>query len=247
MRLRRFGALTVVASQLLLNGCNTALLLKKQQLDLLDKEYANLQATDKFVSANPNPEILGQASAFVSLSTINKILSAADNISGPIQSVPGATFHVTSVRANFPDGFPQLDIIAWGQKGDLKVTLTVTAVLEPSIPSGDPSLLQLRVSVLKVVPVIQWSIFHIKLWGFAQDLIHAKIQDYVNTLPAFTIPLTSVMAFSNPQASDPIRIATQAGYVDGLIQIPAFKYNGTLTIDNYLFLSDGLHVYLSVH
>jgi hypothetical protein len=238
----------VMVVQISLCGCSTALMLKQQQLQLLDAEYTNLQATDKLLTTSPDPETLGQASAFVSLSVINNVLSAADNTNGPIPSVPGATFHVGSVRASFPDGFPQLVIQnAWAQKGDLKLTLTVTAVLQPVMPSSNPSVMQFQVNVLKVVPVVSWSIFHLHLWGFAQDLIHAQLQDYANALPKFTVPLQSAFQFSNPAGTATIQSSTPAGSVTGALQYSSFTYQGTLQVDSVLFLSDGIHVYLSTH
>jgi hypothetical protein len=244
----RWPLAVAVACQISMCGCSTALMLKQQQLQLLDAEYSNLQVTDKLLSTSPDPETLGQVSAFVSLSTINNVLSAADNTNGPIPSVSGATFHVDSVRASFPDGFPELVIKnASAQKGDLKLTLTVTAVLQPIIPNSNPALMEFQVNVLKVVPVVQWSIFHLQLWGFAQDLIHAQLQDYANALPKFTIPLQSALEFSSPIGSANINSATQAGSVDGTVQFPGFTYQGNLQVDNVLFLSDGIHVYLSVH
>jgi len=244
--MRALVAVLLVA-QLSLSGCSTAMMLKQQQLQLLNAEYTNLQATNKLLSTAPDPEILGQASAFVSLAAINGALSGADNISGPIPSVAGATFHVDSVRAAFSDGFPQLAIKAWAEKGSLKVTLTVTAVLQPIISPSNPSIMQLQINLLKVVPVVQFSIFHFTLWGFAQDLVHAQLQDYVNTLPKLTIPLQSALQLSNPAGSPSITSSTPAGQVVGTVSYNGFAYQGTLQVDNTLFLSDGIHVFLSLH
>ena len=230
-----------------LSGCSTAMMLKQQHLQLLKAEYANLQATDKLLSTAPDPETLGQASAFISVGAINNILKGADKVSGPIPSVSGATFHVDYVRTAFPDGFPQLDIMAWAEKGSLKVFLTVTAVLEPVISPSNHSVMQLQINVLKVVPVVQFSIFHLTLWGFAQDLIHAKIQDYANALPQLTVPLQSALRFSNPAGNPQITTSAPAGQVTGTITYNGFTYQGTLEVDRVLFLSDGIHIYFSLH
>lgn len=233
---------------LLLCGCNTSMLLKQQKLDFLNAEYDNLQSTDKLLTSSPNPEVLGQASAFVSVGAVNQVLAAADNLTQPIPSVRGAKFHVDSIRASFSDGFPQLEIKnATAQKDDLKLTLTLTAVLEPNIPASDPSKMELRVHILKVIPTVQWSIFHLRLWGFGQEIIHSKLQDYVDALPRFTVPLKASLEFMNLAVSPVLRTSAPAGYVDGVATIPGFDYQGTLVVDRVLFLSDGIHVYASIH
>lgn len=242
----RYLLALVICAQVVMCGCSTAMLLKRQKLQLLTSEYANLQATDKLLTATPDPETLGHASVFVSVGTLNNVLKAADNTSGKISSVPGATFHVDSIRTSFADGFPQLDVKAWAQKGDLKLDVTVSAVIEPIIPGNDPSKMVFKIQLLKIVPVAHWTIFTWRIGGFVRELIQAKLQDYLDLLPEFSIPLSSNLAFANPAAQQAVRSNTPNGYVNGVVQIPAFNYQGTLSVDRALFLSDGVHVFLSI-
>jgi hypothetical protein len=243
----RYSQVLVISAIVLLCGCNTTLLLKKQQLQYLTSEYDNLQVTNKLLTSNPNPEILGHASVFVSIPTLNNVLKAADNLSGKIPSIPGTTFHIDSVRTNFVGGFPEVDVKAWAQKGDLKLGLTVSAVIEPTIPNNDPSKMVFNVHILQVVPVAHWTIFTLKIGGFVNQLLHVKLQEYIDLLPAFSVPLRSNLAFANPAGAQSIRATTNDGYVDGVIQVPAFSYEGILSVDRALFLEDGVHVFLSIH
>ncbi len=230
-----------------LSGCSTTMLLKKQKLEYLTAEYASLGETKKLLDATANPEASGQFSIFVSQDTINNVLKVADGVKGPIPGVQGAIFHVDSVRAAFSEGLPILDIKAWAEKPQwkLKLQMTVTAAIEPIKSGISPSEMQFRVHITKVVPIASWWWLHFRIWGFARDLLQVKVAEYAKLLPDFKIPLQQDFVLTNPAANRLIRMSSPDGYVDGTVSVPGFEYHGQLSVNQVLFLSDGIHILAS--
>ena len=232
-----------------LSGCATRRLLKKQKLQVLTDEFKYMSDVDQLLTGTPNPEVLSQTSVFISKKTIDQVLSAADNIEIPIAQIKGATFHVDSVRSDFRDNFPILNIKCWAEKKSLKlrVDLSVYAEIEPVLSSKDPSKLLLKVNVIKVVPDVRIGFLKFQLWWFVRDLIHAKLNNFVDGLPEFSVPLRSGFAFNAPPKTQPMRITSDDGYVDGNLDLPGYSVNGALTLDRVLFLRDGMHVFVSTN
>jgi hypothetical protein len=229
-------------------SCSTTRLLKKQRLDLLTAEYTYLNGTQKLLTTTPNPELNETTSIFISQKTLNSVLAGADNVSGPIPSISGARFHVDSVRAVFSDGLPILNVKAWAEKpaDHLRLDVSVSATIETNIAPTDPSKITFTIHVTKVVPVAKWTIFQFRVCGFVKKLIQAKVAEYGEKLPNLSLPLQSNLVLNLNATSQPVPIVTPDGQVTGAVSIPGFNYDGTLRVDQVLFLSDGIHLLVSV-
>src|SRR5229473_4771481 len=141
----------VIASQCFLSiACSTQRLLKKQKLQVLTDEYRYMGDVDRLLTSTPNPEVLSHTSVFISKGTIDKILSAADNVHVPIPQISGATFHVDTVRSDFRDNFPIVNIKCWAEKENLRVDLNIYAEIEPILSTKDPSKMVLKIDVIRV-------------------------------------------------------------------------------------------------
>lgn len=245
VELRPLVCLALLA--MLQTGCSTQRLLKKQHLQILKDEHAYLVDLNALLSAHPNPELQSHVSVFVSKSAIDQVLSAADNFETPIPEISGATFHVVSIRSNFRDNFPLVNLKCWAKKGNLRVDLSVFAEISTISNTKDPSKLVFKVNVIKVVPDVKIGFLKFRLWWFVRNLIHAKLNAVIATLPEFSVPLRTDFAFDAAPSSQPMEIRGDDGKITGTLDLPGYSVVGQYSLDQVLFLEDGVHVFLSTN
>jgi hypothetical protein len=189
-----------------------------------------------------------QLSVFVCEKTINEMLSGLVGLSGPIPNVQNATFHVVSVSSQFRDGFPQVTIDLNAEKPEWKIhsQVTVVAVLVPTSSQNEPGKLNLGVRVIGLQPAVDWNHLEGKLGGFAREVLLVKAAEFSKMLPPISVPLSSEFPVELPATEQAITFPVPAGNVTGIISVPAIRISKTLYIDKLLFLSDGLHVFMSI-
>jgi len=242
--LYRIGVCTAfVALAISLSGCSTRKAIKQQQLALLTSEYQYMSETNQALTATPNPETQSSMSVFISQDSLNAILKSADNYSADLPGIKGAVLTVHSVRLQFGDGFPGLNIDASAQKASIHASLRlqVYAVLEPSI-AGDK--IHFRIDVRKVVPEARWTFFQFRLRWFVKDLIQLKLAQYAQALPDLSVPLQQAFSIAGAQQDVPLILKTPSGQIDGIMTVPAYKASIALFVSKVLLLRDGIHIYL---
>ncbi len=226
-----------------LSGCSTKRQIKQEQLALLSAEYDYMKATDTTLTQTPNPDAMNSMSVFVSQDTLNAVLKGADNYSVEIPQIKGATLKLRSMRMQFGDGFPALNIDAEADKPSIQASLRlqIYAVIEPTISAGQ---IHFVVGIRKVVPIATWKFFQFRLRGFVRDLIQLKLEEYVKLMPDMTLPLQQAFSTGATAQNQPLNLSTNSGRVDGTLSIPAYSAGVTLQVTNVMFLRDGIHIYL---
>jgi hypothetical protein len=189
-----------------------------------------------------------QLSVFVCEKTINEMLSGLVGLSGSIPNIQNATFHVVSVSSQFRDGFPQVTIDLNAEKPEWKiqVRVAVVAVLVPTTTQNEPGKVNLGVRVIGLQPVVDWNHLEGRLGGFARDVLQVKAAEFSKMLPPIPVPLSSEFPVELPASEQAITFPVPAGSVTGIISVPAIQVSKTLYVDRLLFLSDGLHVFMSM-
>jgi len=229
------------------SACSTTRQIKQQRLNLLNVKYENLKALRSLLATQSDPEISCDFSLFISTEKINQVLTGVDNVSGLLTGIKEAVFHINSIRTHFDDGFPGVTIIAWVEhtRYKFRVDLELTAVLELRIPSNDLSKATIKVHVKEVVPKARWGFLKFKFRGFIKDLIHLKINSYIQLLPELSFPLKSEIDLKLPAQTKTLNFNAGDGRIIGNLFVPAVGGRKTLKVKQILFLSDGVHVYLN--
>lgn len=245
MRLKRLALAAMLPFGLILSGCDTEDDLLQQQFDVLKAEEVALQEFKETLSAGlAHLEGPSKVSIFVSDDVINGILKGADDLSVPVPDVKGATITVKSIRADFKMGYPLLNIDATATKEGIDAQLSIIGVarLIPTIVAGSagkPSQLELRMHVDSLVPRAQWGIFDFKMYGFVRDLLQAKLNDELRTAGIIRMPLEAEIPLTVPAKQTPI---TFTG-ANALVSTPDLSMKGKASINQFIVLPDGLHVY----
>lgn len=226
----------------------TAEKLTQERLNLLTAEALYLERLDRMVSARPHLETASQLSVFISGKTIGALLSVLKDASGPIPGIANARFRVVSFDSDFRDGFPLLKLKGEAERSDMgvKAEVAIDAVVQPIVTPDQPNSLLLRLQVVDVLPVVQWGALEAKLGGFVKDLLQAKLAGYAASLPEIRIPLRSDFSIDLPASEQPVSFPVPNGTVSGIISVPGLKATKSVFVDKAVFLSDGLHVMLSV-
>lgn len=222
--------------------------LKQQRLNLATAEELYLQHLGQTVAANNNLEASSQVSVFLSAATVNQLLAVLNGVSGKIPSIPNATFHIVSFESTFRDGFPLLKLAGEAERSDLnlRVSMSIYAAIQPMVRTDQPNSLLLTFQVVDALPVVQWGKLEAKLEGFVKNLIQVKLTEYAAALPEIRVPLRSDFSLDLPANEQNVSFPVPNGTVSGVISVPAIHTAQSIYIHNVLFLSDGLHVMMTL-
>ena len=81
----------------------------------------------------------------------------------------------------------------------------------------------------------------------AESLLGDIASQYSELLPHLTIPLAKDFSVAFPSNQLPLTVPTQAGKLNGQIDIPGLSLQSTVSVSGVLFLSDGVHVFLAAN
>ena len=98
-----------------------------------------------------------------------------------------ASITVKSVSVSFRDGFPEVQLASRIEASGRTLSLdsVVIATLEPQLPSGSSSTMQLLVRPLDVHPVVAVGSTEIKLTRDIDSFLAAVLAEYALTVPRF--------------------------------------------------------------
>jgi hypothetical protein len=219
------------------------------KLNLLQAEMSYLKGLDGILNANPNPESQSSASVFLSGTAINSVLTGFDDSSLAVPQIKNASVSVHRVRADFRDGFPGIiaEITLTKQNPNLSIDAQLYCVLEPRIDPADGSSLLLFIHPLYI------SIGHRAIspsldeMRFADNVLGDLASQYVQALPHLTIPLSKDFSVAFPATQLPLVVPTQAGHLNGDVDIPGLSVTSEISISGVFFLADGIHALVKVH
>jgi hypothetical protein len=216
------------------------------RLRLLGAEYSYLVTLRDILQKQPNPESQNTMSVFVSANALNSVLSGANGLSFTLPQSKDTTVKVNNVRTEFRDGFPS--ILANIQVNRQNPTLTIDAeldsVLEPRIDQADTTSLLLYVHPLYVKIGTQALSVSRDNERVSESLLGDIASKYAELLPRLTIPLAKEFSVSFPSSQIPLPVPTQAGQLNGEIDVPGLSVQSTVSVSGVLFLSDGVHVFV---
>lgn len=219
------------------------------RLRILDAEYSYLTALKDILQKQPNPESRNSISVFVSANGLNSVLSGADGLSFSVPTSKHTTVTVNSIRTEFRDGFPGVtaNVEVTRHNPSLKIAAELYSVLEPRIDKADPTnlLLYMRPLYLKTsTQAIQAGNDDEKM---AESLLGDIASQYSELLPHLTIPLAKDFSVSFPSSQVPLSVPTQAGKLNGEVDLPGLNARATVSVSGVLFLSDGVHILVAAH
>lgn len=136
-----FRRLAVLTVSLVLSACgSTEKLIKTQRLAARQEESVTLKSNIDSFSAQPDPQANSDFSAFVSVGTLNQILSGLDATELQQTTVPEIKVILDSARADFSSGFPNLLINATAKSNEWNIELkrSVRATLVVDVDNNMP-------------------------------------------------------------------------------------------------------------
>jgi hypothetical protein len=219
------------------------------RLGLLDAEYSYLASLRDILQKQANPELQNSISVFVSANALNSVLSGGDGLSFTLPKAKDTTVQVTSVRTEFRDGFPGIlsKIRVIRQNPSLSIDADLYGVLEPRIDKADPTNLLLYVRPLYIKLGTQGLSASSSNEGVAETLLGDIASQYSDLLPHLTIPLAKDFSMSFPSSQIPLPVPTQAGKLNGEVDVPGLSVQSTVSISGVLFLSDGVHLFVAAN
>jgi len=214
----------------------------------LQAEYDHLTALKRALDDDPPLTKDIAASVFLSSGTINDILKGADGLVFPLQSAPDVIIHIDEVRTYFLDGFPLLKVVGWAEdpKWNIRVTLRVSAIIEPVVNIEGLDHAKLKVYIIDVVPELKWGPVDLPTGRLVRNLLVARAFEYTEKLPDFTVPIRHLVRFSNPASSRIEDIPIGGATLRTRINQPAMNGEVRISARRVLFLRDGIHVFLII-
>ncbi|HVE52539.1 MAG TPA: hypothetical protein VNB23_04085 [Ramlibacter sp.] len=237
---RTWGA-ALLASCLLLAGCDTEDALLRQRLDVLKAEEAALQQLRTDLAAGAALEGAGAASVFLAKDLLNEVLAGADGSVIPVPGLEGATLTLRSLRTDFRMGFPlvRIDAVARKQGLDAQLELVGVARIQPVIDPGTPTHLNLAVHVDSLVPKASWGPLQFQVGGFVRDLVQLKLGTEARRIATVRVPIATDLPFALPAR----QTAVSFQGVHATVATPALSVSAKAAVHRVLTLPDGLHVY----
>lgn len=222
--------------------------LYEQKLDQARSQRQGLEQAIQYLRANPNPEVTSSVHAFIANETINRTLSFVDNTTAIYKKK--YLLRLERVRLASSGGFPVVSVTASASRWGLTARLSVSATALLIIKESDPNAGTLKVHITEVLPEIQWYDLHLRLAGFARDLVQSELQAQLNAaFPPMDVPLLIGDDIRSDLREELLRIQPQAefweGYIDGKIAYPPLDVGADVKVDRILFLEDGIHCFLT--
>jgi hypothetical protein len=219
------------------------------RLGLLNAEYSYLASLRDLLQKQANPESQSSVSVFVSANVLNSVLSGADGLSFALPKSKDTSVKLNSVRTEFRDGFPGVlaNIEVSRQNPTLTTQAELYSVLEPRIDKTDATNLLLYVHPLYIRIGTQALSVSTENERKAESLLGDIASQYSELLPHLTIPLAKDFSVAFPSNQLPLTVPTQAGKLNGQIDVPGLSLQSTVSVSGVLFLSDGVHVFLAAN
>ncbi len=240
---RHLTAAVVIVLLVVAIGCNTAKRVKQQHLALLDAEVSYLTDVNSLLTRTPDPERNSTFGIFVSASTLDGVLKAADGYEAPIPSIKNAILRVNSIRTQFDNGLPALAIDAEARRAQLRIKVIINVEIQPQFENTE---LRLVAHVRSAVPQASWKWYQLGTYVFVNDLLKTTLDSWAKALPVMSIPLNQSFALKVPTTVLPTTAPTQGGSVDGQVTIPGLTGRQIIAVEKVLFLKDGVHLFCSV-
>jgi hypothetical protein len=239
--------LLIALAATVLCACSTAA--KIRELDhqrLMLTRDALVQQRNALVQ-EPEPTDGRQAEIFVGETAVNELLSQATKFEFAISDLKGVAFDVPRAEIDFRNAIAEvkLDLRAKHEKFGFEVALASIAELAllPSSPSQKSIELQLR--IVEAVPRAKWWFFRIRFGLFVRRLLRIAASEYASHMPSITLPVEEQI----PYAFRPGEIDIDIGDATAIGPLTTPPLSGVLavSIDRYLILPDGLHIYLKLN
>jgi hypothetical protein len=232
-------------------GCSLVRSIHKQAtsatLSLLDSEHAYLSTLNTIIGRQGNPETSGSLSVFVSKASLDHLLEGVDGTQLTLDSKPGTTVKLNQLRTLFKDGFPEIvgDVTLTTPSLNGSLNARLAAVIEPRIDKAAPSTLLLYIRPLDLQPTVTTA--GGKTIG--SDLVNGILGDlakaYSDLLPHLTVPLSQRFSIAFPPSKIPVSLPTQHGKLNGEVDAPGLTAGSSIIVSGLVFLSDGIHIYLT--
>jgi len=199
------------------------------------------------LKTNSDPESQSSASVFFSASAINSVLSGANTLKLELPSSNGTYVLIRSVQTNFRDGFPEIVAKLTISRDHPAMTLdaNLTGVLEPRLDKSDASVLLFYIHPLSIEVGLPKQVISKDATQVASDLLSKLALVYTDHLPHFQVPLSKDFDVAFPVSKAATPVLTQAGKLNGELDIPGLSFHTALSLSGLVFLSDGIHMYLS--
>lgn len=242
--LLQLGILFALA--LVLSGCSTAAQIRELEYQRLVTTRNALVIQRDQLASEPNPMANHEAELFIGESGLNKILLGASQYEFSIPDVKNVKFRVTRAELDFRNAVAELklDIHAQHVKYGFEVALESLTELHVVKSEANPTEAQLRIHVLRMVPVAKWNFFKFRFGLFVQRLLRIEAAKFAAQMPAMSFPLRHEL----PYGLEPLDIDIEIGdaVAHGPLGTPSVSGTFSGSIDRWYLLSDGLHVFLRI-
>jgi len=194
---------------------------------------------------HPNPEIQSSASLFISASTVNTLLAAATNSRFEVPNAGHISILIQNLQAHFSDGFPEVDATVHIDRPNPSISLdaSLSAVLEPRLDNTAPNVLQFYLHPLSLKIGLTNQAVPSQGNEIAGDILSKLAVAYGDLLPHFTFPLSRDFSVAFPATNVPLPVPTQAGKLNGELDVPGLSFRTDLSLSGLVFLSDGIHIF----
>jgi hypothetical protein len=236
----------MTAMSLLLTGCIQAKL-KRLEIRQLESQLQGMRDTASFLRTTPTLGSSYGGRLFVSGDVLNRYLDGLRDYSIPLPKPRGAVLRIESVKLQFTDGPPQIDVAVRATNRDqsVEVKLKMRADLVMTAHPDD-STVGLHLQIREVVPEVRLSILRLRELFFVAGLLRLEGQEYLDSLPRLSLPLQLDL----PLAFDPPdRAELQLGSHAKLFvkqRLPGFSLAYRYRAQQVLTLADGIHVFFSL-
>jgi hypothetical protein len=217
---------------------------KEGQLAVLKQVNATSKATLEGFKSGTLPQKY-DIHLFFRYAAVNKALAAIDGYEFPLPNNANIAVKIGSIRLKGIGASPLVSIQASARTGELTADVEIGAILTPI--SNNATAAALQINVLSFAPRISWWIFELTKIDFVNALLAVELNKIALRLPKIELPVAEKIKIGGTATQkDQTFNTTKDSTLTLRINIPATQRERTLSISNYVFLEDGLHIFGSL-
>ena len=237
-----------LGTSMLSASCSTRTqVLRLERDNLLTIKQAETDIREQAVAATFDPAKF-DLYLFLNATVFNQLLQGVDDYRFAVDGGRPIDIHVASIRLDFRPGYPSVLITAdaTDRKTGIAAHLTLASAVIFQPHPTDPTKMQMRFVVSKVVPDLKWGPFQISRWLFARRLLQLQALQFSQRLPIVDLPLTRDFQIGGPAGQKVVTVPAGNGSMDVRVSWPATLSSGAVAIKHVLVLRNGLHIFANV-